>query len=432
MQNRAEWDPSLSHMEMSEDCLTLNIWSPEKVDAPAPVMVWIHGGGFVMGSASQDGFDGASLAKRGVVLVSFNFRLGRFGFFAHPELTAEAAGGPTGNFALMDQIAALRWIHENISSFGGDPQNVTIFGESGGGASVAHLMAIEDAAGLFHKAIIQSGGGRLRWAPMVQTGKDKGAEAAGLAFSKSLKGSGDTIAQLRALPSETILGEVSFSKLRSKIYSGPMIDGALVKREFLASFAEGREARIPVIVGANSAELNHMPWIAKFLIRRGVKKALKTRLDEIESAYGGKRALDHNLINDWGFVEPARSLARRHGANGAPAYLYEFDYVHTALRTEFEGARHASEVAFVFDTVGKGDGVTPSDEDRRVSAEVGAYWTSFAKTGAPAPEGLPQWPTYDPAVDERMTFRLAGPQMRKVRNAAALDAITMASDGEFK
>lgn len=429
MQNRAKWDPSLTKRAMSEDCLTLNIWSAAESGDAAPVMVWIHGGGFVMGSGSQEIFNGAELAKKGIVVVTFNYRLGRFGFFAHPGLTAEAAGGPVGNFGLMDQIAALQWIKENISNFGGDPGNVTIFGESGGGASVAHLMAIEKASGLFHRAIIQSGGGRLKWAPLRAIGKDKGAEAAAVAFSKSLKGAGDTIGELRALPAETILGEVSFSKLRSETYSGPIIDGGLVKREFLQSFAEGSEAKIPMIVGANSAELNHMPWIAKFLIKRGVKKALKPKLDQIASAYGARKTFDQNILNDWGFVEPARSLARRHAANGAPAWLYEFDYVHTALRDEFEGARHASEMAFVFGTVGK-DGVKASDEDRRVSDELAAYWVAFARDGAPAPAGLPAWAPYDPALDERLTFRAAGPAMLKVRNAAALDAIAAASDVE--
>lgn len=431
LQNRAKWDPSLSQMAMSEDCLTLNVWSPAATETPAPVMVWIHGGGFVMGSASQDIFDGAALARKGVVVVTFNYRLGRFGFFAHPDLTREAGGGPTGNFGLMDQIAALRWVKENIAAFGGDPANVTIFGESGGGASVAHLMAIDEARGLFHKAIIQSGGGRLKWAPLKETGKDKGAEAAGLSFAQSLKGEGETLEALRELPAETVLGEVSFSKLRSKTYSGPMIDGALVKREFLESFAEGLEAGVPMIAGANSAELNHMPGIAKFLIGRGVKKALKADLKAIETAYGGKRALNHNIINDWGFVEPARTLARRHSANGAAAYLYEFDYVHTNVRDKFEGARHASEMAFVFGTVGR-DGVQATDEDRRVAEEIAAYWVAFARTGAPAPDGLAPWPSYDARVDERMTFGVVGPRMQPVSRAVALDAITKASDGVFK
>jgi para-nitrobenzyl esterase len=431
LQNRASWDPSLSLMEMSEDCLTLNVWTASDNAAPAPVMVWIHGGGFVMGSASQDIFDGAALAKKGAVIVTFNYRLGRFGFFAHPDLTKEAAGGPTGNFGLMDQIAALRWVRENISAFGGDPDNVTIFGESGGGASVAHLMAIGEASGLFHKAIIQSGGGRLKWAPIQKHGADEGAEAAGVAYSKSLKGSGDSLAQLRSLPAQTILGEVSFSKLRSKTYSGPMIDGGLVKREFLQSFADGVESKTPMIVGANSAELNHMPGIAKFLIRRGVKKALKPQLKDIENAYGGKRDLNKNIINDWGFVEPARTLARRHETNGAPAWLYEFDYVHAALRDKFEGARHASDMAFVFGTVGK-DGVAATDEDRRASDQIAAYWVAFARDGTPAPAGLPEWPQYDAAADERMTFASTGPAMKTVRNAAALDLIASASDGEGK
>jgi para-nitrobenzyl esterase len=431
MQNRVEWDTSMSQMAMSEDCLTLNVWRPQTPDGLLPVMVWIHGGGFVMGSSSQWGFDGAALARRGVVLVTFNYRLGRFGFFAHPLLTAEAAGAPTGNFGLMDQIAALRWVRENIAAFGGDPANVAIFGESAGGASVAHLMSIEDARGLFHKAIIQSGGGRLGWTPFGGEGEDPGAEAAGEAFARSVQGGADTVAALRALPAQTVLGKVSFDKLRSKDYSGPMIDGVLVKTEFLESFARGREAVMPMIVGANSAELDHMSAVARFFIRRAIKKGLEPGIGEIKQAYGDSSTMNDRIIDDWGFIEPSRSLARRHAAIGARAYLYQFDYVQESLRDKFRGAPHSSEVAFVFGTLGT-HGRPVSESDRRVAAQIGDYWTGFARSGAPVAGGLPEWPAYDGSTDTRMTFETAGPRMEKVPAAAPLDAITRASDGEFK
>jgi para-nitrobenzyl esterase len=431
MQNRVKWDKSLSQMAMSEDCLTLNVWRPQAQDGPLPVMVWIHGGGFVMGSSSQQGFDGAALARRGVVLVTFNYRLGRFGFFAHPLLTAEAAGAPTGNFGLMDQIAALRWVRENIAAFGGDPANVTIFGESAGGASVAHLMSIDDARGHFHKAIIQSAGGRLGWAPFAGKGEDRGAEAAGEAFARSLPGGVDSVVGLRALPAQTVLGKVSFDKLRSEDYSGPMIDGVLVRSEFLESFAHDRQAMIPMIIGVNSAELDHMPAIARFFIRRAIKKGLKPGIEEIEEAYGGASTMNDRIIDDWGFVEPSRSLARRHAAHGARVFYYQFDYVQESLRDRYRGAPHSSEVAYVFGTLDT-SGSQVSESDRRVAAQIGDYWTGFARSGLPVAAGLPEWRAYDPSTDERMTFGEAGPRMERLPDAAQLDAITRVSDGGFR
>lgn len=183
VQNRVSWDKTQSAQPTSEDCLTLNVWAPAAAKK-APVMVWIHGGGFVMGSGSQPIFDGAKLAGRDVVVVTFNYRLGRFGFFAHPALTREAAGAATGNFAFMDQVAALEWVKRNIAAFGGDPGNVTIFGESAGGGSVNQLMLAQPARGLFHKAIAQSGGGRdvLPLLSAERAGKPS-AEAVGTAFA---------------------------------------------------------------------------------------------------------------------------------------------------------------------------------------------------------------------------------------------------------
>jgi carboxylesterase type B len=428
MQNRLKTDPSRSNFAMSEDCLTVNIWTPSiRSDAPLPVMFWIHGGGFVTGGSTQGILDGAALARRGVVVATFNYRLGRFGFFAHPALTAEANGGPTGNFGVMDQIAALRWVRSNIAGFGGDPENITIFGESAGAASVGHMMCGDDTKGLFQRAIMQSPGGRLRWSTFGPDADGKpGAEQAGEAFVAKLQIEGDVLEKLRALEAETVLGEVSFSKLRSDIYSGPMIDGRLIKREFVECFENGEVSDAPLIIGTNSEELSHMPLIARFFILRGIKKGLKDYLPALKLAYGSTASLNDNMVNDWGFNEPARTIARGHHARGATAYLYSFDYVQTVRRPEFKGAPHASEVSFVFDTLGA-DGVDTTAEDNAVAARMQEAWSTFAKYAVPAVDSDEQlWRQYDPNNDEVLLISGNGAAMKPVERALALDAITVA------
>lgn len=424
LQNRPEWDEYQSAMAMSEDCLTLNIWTPasESETGKLPVMVFIHGGGFVIGSSSQPVADGAALASRGAVIVTFNYRLGRFGFFSHPELTAESKGQAVANFGVMDQMAALRWVRDNISAFGGDPANVTIFGESAGGASVAHMMVAEPAQGLFHRAIIQSGGGRLRWGSFKPSGEDRGAEAAGLAFVKRLKLGNLNLEELRGLSAEEILGDVSFSKLRSKTYSGPVIDERLIKAEFIELFEKGVQAKVPLLIGANSAELSHMGTLPEFFIRRAIKKGLKPHLTELKSVYGSWKNLDEKIVNHWGFVEPARTMAASHAAQDAHAYLYEFDYVLTSQADALEGAPHASELPFVFDTLESVE-ASPSATDRVVADRMADTWVAFAATGMPQRAGDAPWQAYDPELDLRTQITASGVSARPVTDAAALDRL---------
>lgn len=431
LQNRPGWDKSQSSMAMNEDCLFLNVWTPqnEASQQSLPVMVFIHGGGFVIGSGSQSVFDGSALAKRGVVVVTFNYRVGRFGFFAHPELTEEAAGKATGNFALMDQLAALSWVQDNIALFGGDSNNVTVFGESAGGGSIASLMIAEEAEGLFHKAIIQSGSGRIRWAPLKADGEDKGAEAAGVAFAQKHKLNPPTLSNLRQLSAEAILGEVSFSKLRSKIYAGPMIDGVLVDQNFVEGFSDGRQRQIPMMIGFNSGELSHLGSLPKFLIGRSIKKGLKPHIKEVRAAYGSGKEMNLNLINDWGFLEPAWTMAKAHADAGATAYLYEFDYVPTTLQTKYAAAPHASELPFVFDTLDKylDD---PSAQDREVARRMADAWVQFAKTGSPVTAHLPEWQPQDSASSSLMRITQWGGELASVRNPDAIKALSRAADAK--
>jgi len=422
MQTRPFWDATQSKQPVAEDCLTLNIWAPAKARG-APVMVWIHGGGFVMGSGSQPIFDGARLARRGVVVVTFNYRLGRFGFFAHPALTAEAAGGPVGDYGLMDQIAVLRWVQANIAAFGGDPANVTIFGESAGGGSVNQLMAIGAARGLFAKAIAQSGGGHDVWPRLNADLPDKpSAESVGQAFAAKAGAVGSDVAALRAIPAAKVLGGLNLLDQQEKTYSGPMVDGLLVTGSPFEAFAAGTAARVPYLVGANSDELGGIPGFLRGGMSEKAGKALGADLAAVQAAYGSKDALEAGLLSDTTFVEPARSLAGAQAAHGAPTYLYSFGYVAAGKRKPGQGAAHATDVPFVFgDLEALNEPV--ADDDRRMAGLIGDYWVSFARTGDPNGDGRPAWPAYAPAQDQRLEFRIDGVSAARPSNAAALDAI---------
>jgi len=429
LQNSPVGDPARSAQPESEDCLTINVWAPTEPPASgAPVMFWIHGGGFVIGSASQPALDGAALARRGVVLVSFNYRLGRFGFFAHPALDGEAGGAPTGNWGLMDQLAALRWVHANIARFGGNPDAVTLFGQSAGGASVAQLMLDPAARGLFARAIIQSSGGRNHWARLSEDrpGQPSG-RAAAIAFAGKMKLDNPDAAALRALPADKVLGDISLTKLQSDLYSGPMVDGRMVRSDFLDGFIAGREASVPLIIGSTDRELSHLPWIARWGLRQWVKRELGRGLGAVRAAYGSGGAFDDNIVNDWGFAEPAWTMARAHVAHGGQAWLYRFGYVSAVRRAKLDGAPHASEVPFVFETLGH-EGVVPADADWGVARTLAGYWTAFARQAAPSPTGLPGWPGLDAAGARMLLFAADGrPVAVPVPRSASLAAIAGAS-----
>ena len=269
MQVPVSWDDAPSTVKPAEDCLYLNVWRPAGA-APGQklaVMVWIHGGGFVNGGTSPDIYDGAEFAKDGVVFVSVNYRLGRFGFFAFPELSrADADHGLLGNYAFMDQIAALKWVKANIPAFGGDPDNVTIFGESAGGASMHALLMAPDAKGLFTRAIIQSGGGRSLLPPRdIRTDRADApsAETLGVNFARKNGIAGTdakALAALRALPADAVAGELSMatSGQQRDIYPGTIGDGRLVRETPDKAYAAGHYNHVPVMVGANSADISNL------------------------------------------------------------------------------------------------------------------------------------------------------------------------------
>ena len=406
--------------EPAEDCLVANVWRPaEAKSGKLPVMVWIYGGGFVNGGSSPDVYDGSQFARRDVVLVSFNYRLGRFGFFAHPALTkATPKGEPLGNYAYMDQIAALKWVQRNIAAFGGDPGNVTVFGESAGGASVHMLLTSPAAQGLFHKAIVQSGGGR---GPLMQTRRiaedQPGApsgHAIGLAFAKAngIEGEGPAaLAALRALSAEKLVDGLNMASMGAAraTYGGPMQDGKIVVD---ASDAAYRGADVPVMTGATSADIG-------FAFARTLDEVFAPfgpRAAEARKVYdpdgsGNLRAVGYKVAMDRAMIEPARHTAKLYAARGLPAYEFRFSYVAESMRQAWPmGAPHATEIPYVFDTVKAKYGKDLTEQDAAIARAANAYWVNFARSGDQSGPSLPKWPRYDAAQDLILDFSPTGPQ----------------------
>jgi para-nitrobenzyl esterase len=417
MQHPFAGDLAISSQPMSEDCLTLNVWTPDTALGKSPVMVWIHGGAFVNGSASRELYDGTRLARSGVVVVTLNYRLGRLGFFAHPALTREAErrGEPTGNFGFMDQIAALQWVHRNIAAFGGDPDNVTIFGESAGGAAVNVLMIAPAARGLFHKAIVQSGGGRDVYPKLAEKLADgtASAETRGLAFAASLKVANDAQA-LRALPAKKIVAGLQMGQMQTATYCGPMLDGNLLTKNISEAFALGEQQRIPYLIGTTDQEggvLNMNLAQAEQALKMVPADPAKLAALYDPAKSGDRIALAVTAGSDWVFVEPARLLARRTASAGQPTFLYRFSYVAEKYRSMFAGAVHSTDVPYVFDTWDKTH--YQGAADRETSTLMDAYWTSFAKTGNPNGPGPTAWPNYSAENDALLEFdRTGGASLR--------------------
>ncbi len=429
----------------SEDCLVANVWAPEGRRTKLPVMVWIHGGGFVNGGSSPAVYDGSHFAKRGVVFVSFNHRLGRFGFFAHPALTNESRRRAAGQlrFPRPDR-AALRWVQRNVAAFGGDPGNVTLFGESAGGGSVNTLMVCPLARGLFHKAIVESGGGRAGGIMPMRRLREPGpdgtpsAEAVGVAFAKLAGVSGEdaaALAALRRLPAADLVRGLNLMTMGQQrdTYAGPMIDGTIVPEEVETAFRAGRQARIPYLIGANNREFGFMPLPPQAV--EGMLARFAANRDKVVAAYdpertGDKGDLGVGLMSDGAMVEPARLLARLTSSAGQPTFVYRFSYVAASIRKDVRGALHATEIPFVFQTVRAkyAGATTPADE--AIADAMNAYWTAFARSGNPNGEGRPSWPAYDTRGDQLMDFTLKGPAAGPDPWRARLDLVEGLADAQ--
>lgn len=410
----------------NEDCLTLNIWTGPPAKTPRPVMLWIHGGGFMNGGSATAVTDGTALARQGVTVVTINYRLGRLGFFAHPALSAESPGAPLGNYGLMDQIAALRWVKANIAAFGGDPRNVTIFGESAGGGSVAALMASPLAKGLFAKAIIQSGGGRQIPIPIRGKPLDGGPsmEEVGATFARDTRISGDVLKELRALDAATVIGGVNMlnnnDRARTVNWS---VDGVLLPADPATIFARSEHARVPMMIGATSDELGALPMIgaitAYTLSQFGDAAAKLGPL--YKSADKGDEI--NRLPSDAFFVEPARFMALKAAETRQPVFHYSFGYIAEGLRGTLKGARHASDVPYVFNNPGTIPGAT--DADRAMARAVSGAWVRFARTGDPAGAGW-AWPAYASGTRRTLAIEANGPRLIFDIDRARLDVIEAA------
>lgn len=398
----------------AENCLYVNVWRPKNVSThPLPVMVWIYGGGFVDGGTSPAVYDGSQFARDGVVLVSFNYRLGNFGFFAFPGL--EPTGGE-GNFALMDQIAALRWVQRNIGAFGGNAHNVTVFGESAGGLSVLALLETPLARGLFQKAIVESGGGGGSLVPFVPlSGGTQSAQARGEALARhfGIMGRGiQALAALRSLPAGRVVDDLNMasegrqSKGRDATFDGgPVVDERLYFGAPVDVFARGMGARVPVMIGTNSADLGSMPQksLPALFNSFGVNAAAARRAYD-PSGSATLQQVSDEAGRDREMIEPARAIATILSNRGQPVYEYRFSYVATSMRDSWRGAPHATEIPYVFDTVRAHYGRNTSPGDEVMAHVMHSYWVAFARTGRPDPAGEPAWPAYRAVSDRLLDF----------------------------
>ena len=397
----------------SEDCLYLNVWTPAHDPAEKlPVMVWIYGGGLEAGGSSEPRQDGAWLATKGVVVVNFNYRLGVFGFFSHPELSAESGHGASGDYGFMDQIAALRWVQRNIAAFGGDPGNVTIFGESAGSWSVSILMGSPLARGLFHKAIGQSGAGMRREVapePRVTLAQ---AEANGVAFGAAL--GARSLAEMRALPAKTLLE----AGRGPAPYKATLVDGYVLPRDLKDIYLAGEQSHVPLLAGWTADETrvynvfgSKRPTPASFI--QDVRTHEGADADRVLQHYparsedeavqsAGDLACDLFMgVPTWTWIE------LHHRTGGAPVFRYSFDravpvpadrVVNGKPATGRDvGAVHASDIVYVFHALASSPGVTWEDADWRLSDAMATYWSNFARTGNPDGKGLPEWPVYGAA-----------------------------------
>jgi para-nitrobenzyl esterase len=408
---------------VSEDCLTLNIWAPAKSDKPLPVMVWLHGGGHTAGSGSLVFYDGTSFARDGVILVSINYRLGLLGYFAHPALTREAKGAPAASYGTTDQLEALRWVQRNIAALGGDPTNVTVFGESAGAQSTLTLLTTPAAQGLFAKAIVQSG---YIWG-RFPTLSDAETTGAGVAKALGLPGADATPEQLRGLSGEALIAA------QEKLPPGPIVDGRLLPEAPVKAFAAGRSLRLPLMLGTNSNE-------GSLVAARDPASVLAEGSKDITAAgkaYYKAEAKDdatlgRKLWRDWSFTVPTRWVARQTGRE-QPTFLYRFDYVPERWRTTHDGVDHGLEIPFVFDSWAKIPfaGAILTDADKAETAVVHGCWVSFAKTGAPSCPGAPAWPRYNGADDTLMYFGPAN-SVKAHLDTDILDAVERARIAEGK
>jgi para-nitrobenzyl esterase len=374
---------------ISEDCLTLNVYTAAQAsNERRPVLFWIHGGGNVAGSGSMT--DGSALAHQGAVVVTINYRLGPFGFLSLPSLTKESSRSSSGNYGLLDQVGALLWVHRNIDKFGGDPQNVTIFGESAGGTNIGWLMTSPLAKGLFHKAIIQSGVMFLPGDPRLVSAEKAGAKLYG-----------DNLDALRVVSTKQIMDAAGLQAdllFGNGASYGPIVDGWVIPEDPALTFESGRQANVPLIVGTNADEGSIFTENLPFKTVADYRKFLSSRFfmaaDMLFNLYPATdddqvHAAATRLAGDLVFLTSARRLARFQAPVNSRTFLYHFTHATGPM-----GAFHGSEIPFVFD----------NDTGSDLAKAMSAAWVRFAFNGNPNGPGWPQWPAYSAASDPYLEF----------------------------
>ena len=397
----------------SEDCLTLNVWRPASPSLkPRPVMVWIYGGALAHGNTAM--YLGNELARQGVVMVSMNYRVGRLGFFAFPELEHEAADDLQGNYGYYDQLAALKWVQANVAAFGGDPKQVTIFGESAGGGSVmAHLVS-PLSKGLFARAILQSPGVPTARAASLPLSTMAAASDTAVAYAKSLgiAGTGpDALKALRAISAEDLVSDVSSQQVVVDLGTGKLplgfptsiLDGKFLTQTPDAAFSSGNWNKVPVLVGANTRDLG----VGAVKTKADIFALFGDKADAARKLYDpdGSVSFDElkqQVLADKTLVEPARHLADEVTASGESVWLYRFGYVATAQRAQLPGTLHGFEIPYTMDLPAAIVGNKVTADDIKMGALASAYWVSFAKSGDPNGRGRPQWPKYDPKANDKV------------------------------
>ncbi|WP_205412275.1 carboxylesterase/lipase family protein [Sphingomonas crusticola] len=383
----------------SEDCLYLNVWTPAELRAASsaklPVLVYIYGGGFIAGDASEPRYDGAAMASHGMVVVTLNYRLGIFGFFAHPQLSGESGHHASGNYGLLDQAAALAWVRRNIAQFGGDPKRITIGGESAGSMSVSALMVSPLSRKNIAGAIGESGSVMMS----AKTPTLAEGEAAGMSYAESLQV--PTLAQLRAIPADKLLEVQSYGGARF----GPLVDGYFLPEPAAVTYASGKAAKIPLLVGSNSQEgaadailNNAAPTVANY--RASLARLYGDKADAVFALYPA--ASDGDVVRVATDLSSDRFLGAAtwrwfdaHRRSGAPTFYYYYQHVrptaYSATGPAPYGAVHSAEIEYALGNLDANPAYAWTDGDRRVSATMNGYFVNFVKTGDPNGAGLPLW-----------------------------------------
>jgi para-nitrobenzyl esterase len=438
MQGRVFADMVFRDNGPNENCLYLNVWTPANgADARLPVMFWIYGGGFAAGAGSEPRQDGENLARKGVVVVNFNYRLGIFGFFSHSELAKESGHNASGNYGLLDQVAALAWVRKNIAAFGGDPGNITIFGESAGSFSVSALMASPLSRDLIQKAIGESGAFFGKTLVAKSLSESEGADAK---FAKTAFGT-DSLKALRAKSAEELL-EASL-KERNVVRFGPNIDGYFLPKSPASIYASGEQAHVPLLAGWNADEGSYhqifkeeKPTAQNFVA--WAHKEFGDKADELlklypaatdEEAKQSAEALAGDQFigySTWKWINMQLKTGR------SPVYRYRFEDAPPGAadeQGESRGAYHSAEIEFVFDVL-PSKNLPWRPEDRKLSDEMATYWTNFAKRGDPNGEGLTKWPAYDAQDDYEVMHLTTDPHAAPEKHRARYEFLDRRVGGD--